>query len=60
MREVILDENCITYSVRPELESQVCIDKHAADLVHDGDVESLSQSIWAFSLGNLMTDSLLT
>jgi hypothetical protein len=40
---------------------QVCINKHAANLIHDGQVESLSQSILlrAVSLGNLMTDSLL-
>jgi len=41
MREVIVDE----HYVRPELGSQVCIHEHAAQPVHDGEIESLSQSI---------------
>ena len=45
MREVIVDEHCIMCSIRPELGCQVCIDKRAANLVHDGEVESLGQSI---------------
>jgi hypothetical protein len=44
MREVILDEHCIMCTIRPELGSQVSIDKHAASLVHDGEVEFLGQS----------------
>ena len=45
MREDVVDERCILCSIRPELGSQGCIDKHAANLIHDGDVESLTQSI---------------
>jgi hypothetical protein len=45
MREVIVDEHCIMCSIRPELGCQVCIEKHAANLVHDGEVKSLGQSI---------------
>ena len=41
MREVIVDEHRIMCSIRPELGCQVCFDKHAANLVHDGEVESL-------------------
>jgi hypothetical protein len=61
MREVIVDDHCIMCSIRTELGSQVCIDKHAANLDHDGEVETLDQSIRlrAVSFGNLMTDSLL-
>jgi len=45
MREVIVDEHCIMCSIKPELESLVCIDKHTANLVHDGEVESFGQFI---------------
>ena len=46
---------------RPELGRQVRIDKQTANLVHDGEVESLGQSIRlrTVSFGNLMTDFLL-
>ena len=61
MREVIADERCILCSKRPELGSQGCIDEHAENLIHDGEVESLTQSnrLRAVSFGNLMTESLL-
>ena len=61
MREVIVDEHCKMFRIRPELGFQVCICKHAANFVHDGEVESLGQSIGlrAVSFGNVMTDSLL-
>jgi hypothetical protein len=45
MRELIVDEHRMMWSISPELGSQVCIDKHAANLVHDGEVESLGLSI---------------
>ena len=61
MREVIVDEHYIMCSIRPELGYQVCIDEHTANLIHDGEVESLGQSIRlrSVSFGNLMTHSLL-
>jgi len=45
MRDLILNEQCIVCTIRPELGSPVCILRHAAILVHDGKVESLTQSI---------------
>ena len=45
MGEIIVDEHCIMCSTSPELGGQVCIDQNAANFVHDGEVESLSQSI---------------
>jgi hypothetical protein len=45
MRDVIVDEHCIMSSIRPKLGSQICIEKHTGHLVHDGEVETLSQSI---------------
>ena len=40
MTEVIADKHWIMCSIRPELGCQVCIDEHAANLVHDGEAES--------------------
>jgi hypothetical protein len=47
--------------MRTELRSQARIEQRAANLVHDGQVESLSHSIWlrAVSFGNLASDSVL-
>jgi len=45
MRKVIIDAHCIMCNISPELGNQVCIDKHAANLADDGEVESLIQSI---------------
>jgi hypothetical protein len=45
MRKVIVDEHCIMCSIKPELGSQVCIDNHSANLVHDREVEFLIQFI---------------
>ena len=61
MGEFILDEHCVMCSIRQELGCRVCIDKHAVNLVSDGEVESLGQSIRlrSVSFGNLMTHSLL-
>jgi len=60
-REVVIDDYCTMCSIKPDFGSQVCIDKHVANLVHDGEVESLSHSscFRAVSIGNLMTDSLV-
>jgi len=61
MRKVLVDERCMMCSITPELGSQVRIDKHAENLIFDGEVESLSHSnrLRAVSFGNLMTESLL-
>ena len=45
LHKVIVDEHCTMCSIAPELGNQVCIDKSAANLVHDSEVESLRQSI---------------
>ena len=40
MREDIVDDHCIT----PKLGRPDCIDKHVANVVQDGEVESLNHS----------------
>jgi len=39
--EVIVDEHSIMCSIKPDRGSQVYIEKHAANVVHYGQVESL-------------------
>jgi len=41
MRVVIVDEHSIMCSIKPDRGSQVYIEKHAANVVHYGQVESL-------------------
>ena len=57
---VIVDEHCIMCNIKPEFASQVCMDKHAENLVHDGEVESLSvQSLAVVSFRSPSRCSLL-
>ena len=45
MRKIIVDEHFIMYRIRLELGIQICINKHTANLAHDGAFVSFSQSI---------------
>jgi len=56
MRKFIANEDFLMCNIRPELRSQVCVDRYSANLVHNGQFEfPASPCDRAVGFDNLMT-----